>query len=456
MTKIDGNILLVDDNEEILLALSIFLSQHFHNVEKISNPALIPGLITKKSYDVILLDMNFRVGINSGNEGLFWLREILKHDNQAAVVFLTAYGSIKLAVDALKEGATDFIQKPWEDETLLSTVMTAYKLRKSKQEILKLRNRQKHLTDNIDKTINPFIGESEVINQIFRTIDKVSATEANILILGENGTGKELVAREIHKRSGRSSELFVSVDLGAIPATLFESELFGHSKGAFTDAGEDKTGRFEIASGGTLFLDEIGNLPITLQPKLLTVLQQREIYRLGSNRAIPIDIRLISATNSSPDEMISQNRFREDLLYRINTIQVLIPPLRERKEDIKPLTRYFLEKYCSKYAKDKLKISRSTLAALNSYSFPGNVRELEHMIERAVILSETGVIEKTDLFNQSGIHHKKKSENINISDNEVRLIREALHLTGFNHTKASELLGISRKTLYNKIRNYGI
>lgn len=454
--KRDGNILIVDDNEEILVALRIFLLQHFASVETSSNPNLIPEITAKQKFDVIMLDMNFNVGINSGNEGLFWMREILKKDPNAIIIFMTAYGSVELAVEALKEGATDFIQKPWDDDRLLSTVTTAMKLRKSGEEIERLKTRQKHLTENINRSHNNLIGESAPMQELLRTIEKVAATDANILLLGENGTGKEMAAMEIHKRSGRSEEVFVTVDMGAISGTLFESELFGHTRGSFTDAREDRPGRFEIASGGTLFLDEIGNLPLVLQPKLLSVLQSRELYRIGASIPVPVDIRLISATNRSPEEMIDSHRFREDLLYRINTITITLPPLRERRDDIPLLADYFASVYGAKYGKSGIKISRSALSRLKSHSFPGNVRELQHIIEKAVILTENRILTVDDLFSGSAGYRSGPEKNLNLEENEKLLIYEALKFSGGNSTAASIKLGISRKTLYNKIRKYGL
>lgn len=454
--KRDGKILIVDDNEEILVALRIFLSQHFTSVETTRNPNLIPELTGKKSYDVIMLDMNFNVGINTGNEGLFWMREILKNDPGAIIIFLTAFGSVELAVNALKEGATDFIQKPWDDEKLLSTVTTALKLRRSREEVTRLKDKQRHLNENINSSHNLIIGNSESMQNILRTIDKVADTDANILLLGENGTGKELVAREIHKRSARSGEVFITADMGAFAETLFESELFGHTRGSFTDAREDKPGRFEIASGGTLFLDEIGNLPLRLQPKLLTVLQSREVYRVGSSIPVPIDIRLISATNQLPEKMVGNGSFREDLLYRINTITISIPPLRERRDDIPLLAESFSTLYGTKYGKSDIRISKTALKKLVSHNFPGNVRELQHIIEKAVILTDSGTLSSEDLFFNTSAARLKPEKGLNLEENEKELIAEALNRSGNNYTVACSELGISRKTLYNKIKKYGL
>jgi DNA-binding NtrC family response regulator len=453
--KNKGRILIVDDNEEILIALKLFLSNHFEIVDIQRNPNTISEIIHHQSYDVIILDMNFSAGVNTGNEGIYWMKKILEYDPLAIILFITAYGDIELAVNSIKEGATDFIQKPWDDEKLLVTLLTAVKLRKSNLEIKKLRNKQIHLSENINKSFNMFVGNSPEMQKVFKTISKVAGTEANILILGENGTGKELIAREIHKQSLRSAEVFINVDMVSFNEGVFESELFGHMKGAFTDAKEDREGRFEIASGGTLFLDEIGNLTLSMQTKLLAALQNREIFRIGSNKPIPIDIRLISATNKPLIEMISANTFREDLLYRINTIQILLPPLRNRVEDIPLLVNHFLMMYGEKYNKHELKVANQGMDALLKYSFPGNVRELEHMVEKAVILCESGILKQEDLFFQQRVTHVSSKKSLDLEMNEKQLILEALEKHKNNYTKASIELSISRKTLYNKIRKYG-
>ena len=453
--KNKGRILIVDDNEEILIALKLFLFNHFEIVDTFKNPNNIPQIIQRQSYDVIILDMNFSAGVNTGNEGIYWMRKILAYDPLAIILFITAYGDIEMAVNAIKEGAMDFIQKPWDDEKLLATILTAVKLRKSNLEINKLRNKQVHLNENINKSYNMFIGSSPEMKKVFNTIAKVAGTEANILILGENGTGKELIAREIHKQSLRSNEVFINVDMVSFNEGIIESELFGHVKGSFTDAKEERAGRFEIASGGTLFLDEIGNLTLSMQSKLLAAIQNREIFRIGSNRAVPIDIRLISATNKSLAEMVTVHTFREDLLYRINTIQILLPPLRNRVEDIPLLVNHFLVMYAKKYNKLELKVSDQGMDALLKYPFPGNVRELEHMIEKAVILCESGILKQEDLFFQQRVSRVSNQKSLDLELNEKQLILEALEKYENNYTKASIELNISRKTLYNKIRKYG-
>jgi len=450
-------ILIVDDNVQILNSLNILLKTEYEDIDTIKNPNLIPEKIRTNNYDIILLDMNFAAGINTGNEGIFWLREILKLDADAIVILITAYGDINLAVQSIKEGATDFITKPWDTEKLLVTLNTAYELRQSKLKVNSLKNKQKQLTEDIDKRFHMFTGASKAMQEVQQTIDKVAHTDASILILGENGTGKELIAREIHKKSNRSSEVFVSVDMGALTETLFESEIFGHIKGAFTDAKEDKAGRFEIASGGTLFLDEIGNLSVSGQSKLLTVIQNRQIARVGSNKLIPIDIRLISATNKPIYNMVEENLFREDLLYRINTIQIEVPPLRKRKDDIPGFIDYFLKQYSNKYEKPLLKITESAYNLLVNYSWPGNVRELKHTVEKAVILSESDVLKPEDFYlRQQKTADNEKANSLKLTDTEKYTIEKVLEKCNGNLSKAAQMLEISRTTLYAKIEKYKI
>ncbi len=391
MTKVKGKILIADDNEGILNSLSFILRQEFEEVTTIKNPSKFTSLLHSGSFDIILLDMNFSAGVNTGNEGLFWLKEIIKEDPDAVIILITAYGDIELAVKAMKEGATDFIQKPFDSVKLVSTVKAAYQLRMSKVQVSKLMQKQKHLSEDLDKKFNSLIGESPAMKNILLTVKKVAPTDANVLILGENGTGKELIAREIHRQSKRSEDVFISVDLGSLSESLFESELFGHMKGAFTGATEDRKGRFETASGGTLFLDEIGNLPISLQSKLLTVLQNRYIIPVGSNKPVPVDVRLITATNKHLPDLIRDNLFREDLMFRINTVQIEIPPLRNRGDDIVLLAEHFLKVYGKKYEKS-MKISGTAIDKLKQYAWPGNVRELQHLLENSVIMVDEGII----------------------------------------------------------------
>ncbi|MFC2096870.1 sigma-54-dependent transcriptional regulator [Bacteroidota bacterium] len=452
-----GNILIVDDNHSMLNALDLLLQPEFEKIHTVSNPNLIPQLLREENYDVVLLDMNFTAGTSSGNEGLYWLREIFKSDEEIIIILITAYGDISLAVKAMKEGATDFVLKPWDDKKLIATLQTAIKLRQSKREVVELKNKQEQLINEIEKPVTDFIGCSEKMNEVFTSIQKVAGTDANVLIIGENGTGKELVARELHRQSKRKNEVFVSVDVGSLSETLFESELFGHNKGAFTDAKSDRAGRFETASGGTLFLDEIGNLSVSMQSKLLTALQNRSITRLGSNKSIDIDIRLICATNKNLNDMIRDNLFREDLFYRINTIQIEVPPLRERGEDIIRLTEYFLNKYSKKYEKPQLKINSKAINKLDSYYWPGNVRELEHTVEKAVIMCDTNIIGIEEFFISNHTRSAQfKDEVKTLEELEKESILKVLKKYHGNHTKTSKELNIARTTLLRKIKKYNI
>lgn len=451
-----GNILIVDDNRDILVALRILLNDEFENIIIETNPSLIPGILDKNEVDVIILDMNFRAGVNSGNEGIYWMNEILKKDPRAAIIFITAYGEVDIAVKAMKEGALDFIQKPWDDEKLLITVRNARIIRKSRKEIENLKDQKKHLLNDKGVEKKMIIGESPVMNGITYTIKKVAPTDASVLILGENGTGKELIARDLHNKSQRSNEVFVRVDLGSIAPSLFESELFGHVRGAFTGASKDKPGRFEIAHKGTLFLDEIGNIPPSLQIKLLTALQNREITRLGSSKSIPIDIRLISATNYSMNELLKDQKFREDLLYRINTIKIELPPLRERVEEIPALADHFLNIYSKKYKKKKPALKHRLINKLSHFSWPGNVRELQHTIEKVVILHEDGELTEEEFFFDKPVSFESSVDTLNLEENEKELIRKALKINRGNISKTANDLGISRKTLYNKLYRYEI
>jgi len=449
-----ANILIVDDNKEVLESLELLLKVECKKVDTISNPNLILKALESNTYDIIMLDMNFSAGISSGNEGIYWMNRILKYDAEAVIVMITAYGDVELAVKAIKLGATDFVQKPWNSEKLIATLRSAYELRRSKLRVKRLEDNKQTLEENIAKHYPPFIGESEKIKTIFNIIRKIARTDTNVLILGENGTGKELIAREIHSQSKKVNEVFVSVDLASLSESLFESELFGHKKGAFTDAHTDRKGRFEAASGGTLFLDEIGNLSNSLQAKLLTSLQNREITPIGSNKSMPIDIRLISATNKDLSKMITDHLFREDLLYRINTVTIELPPLRERAEDILLLSEHFLMKFIKKYEKPHLRISTRAISKLKQYNWPGNVRELEHTIENAVILCESNIIQPDDIMLRS--IPTQKEELLNLEEVEKVAVARALEKHFGNHTAAARELGISRTTLYLKIKKYGL
>jgi DNA-binding NtrC family response regulator len=394
---INGTLLVVDENKSILNAFERIMKNEFKKVITIANPNRINEILRKNEVDVVMLDMNFTSGVHNGNEGLFWMREIFNHDRNISVIIVTAYGDIELAVKAIKEGAIDFILKPWDDSRLLATINVAWQLRLSRLEASNLKRANQQLKKEINMGGEKIVlGASPTMINVMNIVRKVAGTDANILITGENGTGKELVAREIHNLSGRAGELMVSVDMGSITETLFESELFGHVKGAFTDARDDRKGKFELAQNGTLFLDEIGNLSLQSQTKLLSVLQNRFIVRVGSNKQIPINIRLVCATNCNLLQMVRDGKFREDLLYRINTIIIEVPPLRDRVDDIPILANYFLRVNCERYGKDLLKINTHALEKLANHNWPGNVRELQHSIEKAVILSDSPVLKPSD------------------------------------------------------------
>jgi len=455
MALTESSILIIDDNDEIRESLQLFLGRHFSSIVTLSSPNSIIREIETNNFDVILLDMNFSGGKYSGNEGLFWLKEILKRDPELVVVLITAYGKVDLAVNGIKDGAFDFILKPWDSEKLLSTIKAGIKLRKSQTEVTELKQKQQFVAHSELTESIYLLGNSAAMKEIDTIIKKVAATDANILILGENGTGKEIVAREIHNRSLRNNQLFMGIDLSSLSETLFESELFGYKKGAFTDAKDDRMGKIEAANHGTLFLDEIGNLPLNLQSKLLTVLQTKTITRLGSTQSKKIDFRLLCATNKSLPSLIKEGLFREDLFFRINTVQIEIPSLRDRKEDILPLSEYFLELYNKKYNK-RNSLTKSAVLKLEKYQWPGNIRELKHAIERAVILSTNDKINAEDL---ALMEHKEISSNetiLNLSELEQIAIKKAIRKAGGNMSKAAEMLGVSRTTLYFKLSKYGL
>jgi two-component system, NtrC family, response regulator HydG len=458
MNPKNGKFLIIDDNEDILSAARLLLKQHAALVHTEEDPRRIPALMKDETYDVILLDMNFAKGATGGEEGFVWLRRILAADPMAVVILITAFGDVGMAVRAIKEGATDFILKPWQNEKLLATLSAALSLRASRLEARSLRQKQGHLSADLDRPYRDFLGRSPAMAEVLAAIDKVAGTDASILILGENGTGKELAAREIHRRSLRRGEIFVGVDMSAIPETLFESELFGHVKGAFTDAREDRAGRFETASGGTLFLDEIGNLSFPLQAKILTALENRRIYRVGSNKPETIDIRLICATNRPIHKMVAENGFRQDLLYRINTIELRMPPLRERKTDIPLLTDHFLAAYCLKYGRPLKAAGPATLRKLEDYGWPGNVRELMHAVERAVIMSESAVLQPEDfpLTPAGTTGGDGATEPGNLEDMERRFVERILSKHGGNVSKAARELGLSRAALYRRLEKHGL
>ncbi|MBN2412938.1 sigma-54-dependent Fis family transcriptional regulator [candidate division KSB1 bacterium] len=452
-----GKILVIDDNKDILTAARLLLKKYSTSVHTEEDPQKLPALLKNENYDIILLDMNFNKDVTSGSEGFLWLEEILRIDPSVIVILMTAFGDIDLAVRAVKAGATDFILKPWQNEKLVATLSVAMNLRQSRLEIDKLRTRQQQLSADLDQRYHDMIGACPAMQKVFTMIDKVAQTDANVLIMGENGTGKELVARALHRQSSRRDEVFISVDMGAIAETLFESELFGHVRGAFTDAKIDKSGRFEIASGGTLFLDEIGNLSLPMQAKLLRVLEERQIIRLGSNQPRPIDIRLICATSMSLYDMVEKKEFRQDFLYRINTVEIHLPPLRERPEDIPLLTEHFLNFYVKKYKKQVKHISAGAMTKLQGYHWPGNIRELRHALERAVIMSDKQVLQPEDFLFQ--VPRSAEALNINtfeLDDIEKNIIRKVLAMCGNNISHAAQKLGITRSALYRRMQKHGL
>jgi two-component system response regulator HydG len=453
-----GKVLIVDDDEDVLKAARLFLKKYVTSIHTEKDPENIPSLLVNNTYDVILLDMNFSRDVTSGQEGLYWLSRILEIDPSAVVIMITAFGDVNLAVTAVKQGATDFILKPWQNEKLLATVSAAGNLHKTRLEVANLKSRQEQLSADMNQPFNEFIGSSSAMQKVYDTILKVAKTDANVLILGENGTGKELVARSLHRHSPRSKEVFFSVDMGAISESLFESELFGHVKGAFTDAGTDRVGRFEVASGGTLFLDEIANIPLAMQSKLLRAIETKQVLRLGSNKVIPIDIRLICATNMNIMDMVYSNEFRQDLLYRINTVEIHLPPLRERGEDLRLLAEYFLENYCKKYNKPIKGISSSTMSKLMKYNWPGNVRELQHCMERAIILSESNMLQPEDFFLTTAPADSDAIifDNYNLELVEKIIINKAIDKYKGNISQAANELGLTRASLYRRMEKYGI
>jgi DNA-binding NtrC family response regulator len=450
-----GRILIVDDNKSALSALGLLLQFDFEQVVSLANPNQLTTLLHQASFDIVLLDMNFTAGVHSGNEGLYWLQEIKKISPTTEVVMITAYGDIDLAVKALKLGAADFTLKPWENEKLIATLKATLRLRQSNLEVNNLRRREKEIKQQWNKEQRAIIGASAEMDKVMALITKVAKTDANVLITGENGTGKELVAREIHRQSNRSQELMVPVDMGAIPEHLFESELFGHKAGAFTDAKAERTGKFQLANKGTLFLDEIGNMPLAMQAKLLVALQNRSVCPVGSDEQTALDIRLICATNQELESLIISGGFREDLLYRINTIHIEVPPLRDRMGDIERLSRYFLDLYTKKYNKAGVNLNNAALRKLNKYHWPGNVRELQHAIEKAVILAESRTLAPGDFLFQTPSRLRKDRE-LTLEEMEKEMIAATIEKHRGNLTAAAEKLGISRQTLYNKINRYDL
>lgn len=447
-----GNILIVEDNEDFLLGMKLLLKPYFLTIHTCKSPQKIMKLMQEFQFDVILLDMNFSASINTGNEGLYWMQQILKKDPKAVVVLITAYAEVDLAVKAMQQGANSFLQKGTSEEQILSTILQAYEKRTSQKRIDQLTHKQKHLTQQLQ---NVFLqGKSTAMQQVMRMVEKVANTDANVLITGESGTGKSLIAEVIHRTSAREHDLLVTVDLAALPENLLESELFGYRKGAFTDAQQDKPGKIEIASGGTLFFDEIGNIPIHYQAKLLSVLQNREVLPLGSNHPVPVDVRVISATNKPLQNLQEEGLFREDLLYRLNTVTIEMPPLRDRPDDIEPIAHHYLKHYSERYHKDALQIDKGALQKLREYAWPGNVRELQHAIEKAVILAENNKLAVHDFPLKS--RDTLTSVGLDLAENEQKLITAAVNKCEGNMSKAAQMLGITRATLYNKMNKYGI
>jgi DNA-binding NtrC family response regulator len=454
MKKSLPKVLIIEDNKDVIVALQLLLRNKCNHTESITDPGQVYSMLEKVEYDVIILDMNFVAGLNTGNEGFYWLKEILKKDSNISVVFLTAYAELSRAVQAIQEGAIDYIEKPWDDNKLITSIERAAEITRSKREIKSLKKINTDLRSEINQDQKYFHSNSPEMIELMSVAKKVAKTDANILILGENGIGKEVLAKQIHQLSNRNERRFVSVDLGTISESLFESELFGHEKGAFTDAKESKTGKLEPASKGTLFLDEIGNLSLESQKKLLTVIQNKRISPVGSSKEIEIDVRLITATNVDLYQACEDKLFREDLLYRINTVAIEIPPLRNRTEDIEGLSNHFLKIYSEKYQKQISGITEKGLQYLKSYNWPGNIRELHHAIEKAVILSETSVLNETDFIFRKTTN-SKSYDSLDLEGNEIRIIQSALKKHNNNFTEAANELGITRRTLYNKIKKYG-
>jgi DNA-binding NtrC family response regulator len=453
-----GNILVVDDDNDVLYTARLVLRGLFGKVDTLDRPGLIPEYLKADNYDVILLDMNFSRGNTSGKEGLEWLGKILEIDPDARVLTTTAYGEINLAVQAMKMGAVDFIIKPWNSGQLVTSVRNVISVSREQKSVSKIKKNHTGAINSTNTKYPEIISRSPIMEQIMETIKTVAPTDANILILGENGTGKELAAWALHMESLRSKNTFVHVDLGSIPETLFEAELFGHTRGAFTDAREERAGRFETASGGTLFLDEIGNLSLPLQAKILTAIQKREVVKIGSNHSVPVNVRLISATNMPLYQMADSFEFRQDLLYRINTVEIILPPLRERKEDISLIADYYLKFFSEQYGKEEISFKEDTIQKLKEYHWPGNIRELAHSIERAVILSKNRTLAPDDFILKAKRNTSQLTDEpaTSVEDYEKKAIISALSKFNRNLSKAAEELGIARSTLYRKIAHFGM
>ena len=457
-----GNILIVDDDDDILTAARLLLRRRFEEIVTCRRPERIPDLMARHEFDAVLLDMNFGPGESSGEQGLSWLARIVEIDPEAVVVMITAHGNVDNAVEAMKRGAMDFITKPWQNEKVVATVSAAVELRRSRAEAASLRSANKSLREATGLGRQQIISESPAMDTVFRIVERAAPTDANVLILGENGTGKELVARELHAQSSRADRVFLAVDMGSVSESLFESELFGHRKGAFTGAAEDRAGRFQAADGGTLFLDEIGNLPMHLQAKLLSALEQRQVTPVGADKPQAFDVRVIAATNAPVEHLRDADLFRPDLLFRLNTVEITIPPLRDRREDILPIARHFVDVYARKYNKAGSRLSAAAEAALHEYDWPGNVRALRHAVERAVILSGDDVLSPEDL--QLSYPGGREAPGppaaiptiLNLDEMEKDTIEKALRKHGFNISRAAAELGLTRASLYRRMEKHGI
>lgn len=461
MAERDGKLLIVDDDDDILVAGRLLLRRHFAEVLTCSNPAHIDGLLDAHEFDAILLDMNFSPGESSGEQGFYWLEHILKRDPQAVVVLITAHGGVDLAVEAMKRGATDFIGKPWQNEKVVATLSASAKLRRSLRESDRLKQANRTLSELTGALRQPMLGDSAPMRAVNSLVVRAAPTDANVLILGENGTGKELVARELHARSLRADQVFISVDLGAVTESLFESELFGHLKGAFTDAVENRVGRIAAAQGGTLFLDEIGNVPLHLQAKLLTALEQRQVTPVGANRPVAVDVRVIAATNLTREQLADESRFRQDLLFRLNTVEIELPPLRGRRADIPAILEHYLGVYARKYRRESLRVSDRARTALLADDWPGNVRALRHAIERAVILATGDTLEAQDFQLGSRVQEPQQRDvlvpdELNLARLEKQAIEQALRQHQYNISHAARELGLTRAALYRRMEKHGL
>lgn len=446
-------ILIIDDDEDVLTSAQLLLKRHYSEVDTLSDPSELNHILGLKNPDVILLDMNFRKGVNDGREGLYWLKHIREVSQDTQVILMTAYGEVELAVTAIKEGAFDFVLKPWNNEKLITTIQNALRYNRERKKVQQLEVTKKNLEEKLALPKDDFVARSSAMKNLMSDLHKVAATDANVLLLGENGTGKSVLAMRLHQLSVRADHNFITVDLGTISHSLFESELFGHKKGSFTDAREDKAGRFETANEGSLFLDEIGNLAPDLQAKLLTVLQNRRVKRIGENHERDINVRLISATNTPIHQKVREGEFRQDLLYRINTVELYIPPLRERREDIPILASRFLERFKRKYHKEQHSLTEEALDQICEYHWPGNIRELEHSIERAVILTENNKIQSVDLQLEPS---QGTPDGLNLQEMEEHLVRKALDQYEGNISRAARQLGLTRAALYRRMEKYGL